>query len=209
MSRSCRWPLLALAVLVLPLGAAPAPPPAAEDPDREDRLEQGRLAFRDNCLMCHAEEMTSRSRLTEKQWATEVDKMIGWGAPVPVELKGPLLDYLIDAFSDPTKSPVPPPQRMTFRAALATIRPEGPPPAGDAARGGALYAQHCATCHGPEARGADLGTCLVEHPVLLRPADYSAVVRDGRRRMPGFAALLKPEQAADILGWLRTQRYNP
>jgi mono/diheme cytochrome c family protein len=159
--------------------------------------------------MCHAEEMTARSRLTEKQWATEVDKMIGWGSPVPVEQKGPLLDYLISAFSDPVKSPVPPPQRITFRAALATVRAEGPAPTGDAPRGSALFVQHCATCHGPDARGADLGTCLVEKPVLLRPADFAAVVHDGRHRMPGFASALKPEQAADILVWLRTLRFTP
>jgi mono/diheme cytochrome c family protein len=158
--------------------------------------------------MCHGEEMTARLRLTDKQWATELDKMIGWGAPVPPELKGPLLDYLVDAFSDPAKAPVPPPKRMTFAAALALVAPQGPAPAGDAARGAPLYVQHCATCHGPEARGGDLGTCLVEKAVLLRPADYAEIVRKGRRRMPGFAAALKPEQEADILVWLRSQRFE-
>ena len=58
--------------------------------------------------------------------------------------------------------------------------PDGMPGFADAAQ--------CATCHGPDARGADLGTCLVEKEVLLRPADYDEVVRKGRRRMPGFAA---------------------
>ena len=33
-------------------------------------------------------------------------------------------------------------------------------------------------------------------------------LRKGRRRMPGFTALLKPEQEADILAWLRTQRFE-
>lgn len=112
-------------------------------------------------------------------------------------------------FSDPAKSPIPLPERITLRAALALIRPEGPPSlGGDGARGAALYASHCATCHGPDARGGDLGTCLVEKPVLLRPAEYAEIVRDGLRRMPGFAAALKPEQEADILAWLRTLRYE-
>jgi mono/diheme cytochrome c family protein len=98
---------------------------------------------------------------------------------------------------------------MTLRQALELTRPEGVVPAGaDSTRGASLYATHCGTCHGAEARGGDLGTCLVEKPVLLRPADYAEVVRKGRRRMPGFAAALKPEQEADILAWLRTRRFE-
>ena len=196
---------LALAT-ALAVAAAPAP----DDPDdRRDRLAAGRLAFRDNCLMCHAEEMTARSRLSEKQWATEIDKMIGWGAPVPAELKGPLFEFLVSEYSPPAAKPPAPPERINLAAALALVAPSGPQSSvGDAAKGGPLYAMHCATCHGPDARGADLGTCLVEKPVLLRPADYDAVVRNGRRRMPGFSAALKPEQETDILAWLRSRRYE-
>jgi mono/diheme cytochrome c family protein len=207
MSRSFRvlpLPLVLVFSLGLPLFSQAAGP---DDEEREELLAMGKMAFRDNCLMCHGEEMTARLRLTEKQWATEVDKMIGWGAPVPPELKAPLLDYLISAFSS-TAAPVAPPERMTFRAALASIRPEGSAAAGTSSRGAALYVQQCATCHGPEARGGDLGTCLVQKPVLFRPAEFNEVVRKGRRRMPGFAAALKPEQEADILAWLRSQQFK-
>jgi mono/diheme cytochrome c family protein len=207
------WPLAAAAslTLLLLLGALPAARsgPEPDDTDREERLAAGRFAFRDNCLMCHAEEMTARLRLSEKQWAAELDKMIGWGAPVPPELKSPLLEYLTSTFSGAAAAPVPPAERITFRQALDLIRPEGALPAGaDASRGASLYTAHCATCHGPAARGGDLGTCLVERHVLVRPAEYSEVLRKGRRRMPGFAALLKPEQEADILAWLRTLRFE-
>jgi mono/diheme cytochrome c family protein len=208
MSRSFRvLPLVFFFSLVLPVFALAAGP-GPDDEEREERLAMGRMAFRDNCLMCHSEEMTARLRLTEKQWATEVDKMIGWGAPVPPELKAPLLDYLISAFSSAAAAPVAPPERMTFRAALASIRPEGSALAGDTSRGAALYLQQCATCHGQEARGGDLGTCLVQKPVLFRPAEFNEVVRKGRHRMPGFAAALKPEQEADILAWLRSQQFK-
>jgi ubiquinol-cytochrome c reductase cytochrome c subunit len=209
MSRLSRFRPIALALApALAMAASAAPP--SDDLEPDERLAAGRQALRDNCLMCHAEEMVVRSRLTEKQWATEVDKMAGWGAPVPPELKGPLLEYLVSEYSGPSAAPVPPPGRITLKAALARILPEGPPSqAGDTARGASLYAAHCATCHGPEARGGDLGTCLVEKPVLLRPTDYDEVVRKGRRRMPGFSALLKPEQEADILAWLRTRRFEP
>jgi ubiquinol-cytochrome c reductase cytochrome c subunit len=205
-----RWlPVAPAALLVAMLLASPtAWCGPVDDDEREERLEIGRAAFRDNCLMCHAEEMSGRLRLSEKQWTAELDKMIGWGAPVPPEQKGPLLAYLVSQFSDPKASPVAPPARMTPREALAVDRPEGPMPSvGDPSRGATLYTAHCATCHGPEARGGDLGTCLVEKPVLQR-SEFAEVVRQGRRRMPGFVAALKPEQEADILAWLRTRRFE-
>jgi ubiquinol-cytochrome c reductase cytochrome c subunit len=198
---------VALALVTMP-AARSDPQSGQDDTDREERLAAGKGAFRDNCLMCHAEEMTARLRLTEKQWAAEVDKMAGWGAPVPPDLKAPLLDYLISAFASPAPAPAPP-QRITLREALALIRPESTPVSGDANRGAALFAANCATCHGPTASGGDLGTCLVEKPVLLRPSEYTDVVRKGRRRMPGFAVALKPDQEADILTWLRSRRFEP
>jgi mono/diheme cytochrome c family protein len=210
---------VALVLAVLPAawcgsqaGQGQAQGQAQDDVDREEQLAAGKMAFHNNCLMCHSEEMTARLRLTEKQWAAEVDKMIGWGAPVPPELKAPLLDYLISAYTSPGAAPVAPPGRMTFRDALATVRPETPPAsasgAGDATRGAALYTANCATCHGPAANGGDLGIALVEKPVLFRTAEYTEVVRKGRRRMPGFSAALKPEQETDILAWLRTRRFG-
>jgi mono/diheme cytochrome c family protein len=125
-------------------------------------------------------------------------------------LKSPLLEYLVSRFSDPKASPVPPPERITIRNALSLVAPEGPrQDGGDVARGAALYVTNCANCHGPDARGGDLGTSLVEKPVLLRPTEYDRVIREGRNRMPGFGAVLKRDQEADILAWLRDRRFDP
>ncbi len=87
-------------------------------------------------------------------------------------------------------------------------QPTVPEPIGGRPESGAkLYEVHCASCHGPDARGGDLGTNLVEIPILAqRMEPYARVVRDGRRRMPGFAEVLKPEQEADLLAWLRQRR---
>jgi ubiquinol-cytochrome c reductase cytochrome c subunit len=196
--------------LGLTLSLAVVAASAPDDPDRDERLAAGKQAFRDNCLICHSEEMTARLRLTEKQWTTEVDKMIGWGSPVPAELKAPLLEFLLNDYSAPTASPVGPPERITPAEALALSRAEDSTPIrADLTRGALLYTTHCATCHGPEALGGDLGSCLVEKPVLVRPAEYHEVVRKGRRRMPGFAAALKPDQEDELLGWLRSRRFEP
>ncbi len=55
-------------------------------------------AYRGSCLGCHNEDLIKGQRLTRAQWEREVDKMIRWGAQVPAEQRGPLLDYLSTRF---------------------------------------------------------------------------------------------------------------
>ena len=50
------------------------------------------------CLNCHSADMALQQRLTEKQWATAVTKMMGWGAPVPEDQKDALVAYLVEHF---------------------------------------------------------------------------------------------------------------
>ncbi|HEV8268074.1 MAG TPA: hypothetical protein VGR00_07575 [Thermoanaerobaculia bacterium] len=50
------------------------------------------------CLKCHSADMVLQQRLTEKQWAKEIDKMAGWGAELPEEKKPALLGYLVRSF---------------------------------------------------------------------------------------------------------------
>lgn len=200
---------LALAALALLVGLAPAPPavaPRQDDDEQAERRELARRSVTESCLMCHSAEMVEAQRLTPKQWATEVDKMIGWGAPVRPEERQPMIDYLAAAFS--TDTPPIPPARLAASDLCPILAPDPrPTPSdGDADAGAKLYAAHCATCHGAAAQGGDLGTNLVEHRVLLRPDDYGRVVREGRRKMPGFGRVLTPSQEADALAWLRRQR---
>lgn len=179
-----------------------------DDEERDLRMAQGKQSFQDNCLMCHGLEMTAGQRLTAKQWGAEVDKMIGWGAPVPAEQKVALTDYLISTYPADA-SPVPL-RRLTLAAASAASRPENRPAAatnGDAKRGQALYMANCATCHGANARGGDLGTNLVENQILHRPNEFNKILREGRHRMPGFQKALNPAQEGDILAWLLELHY--
>jgi hypothetical protein len=55
-------------------------------------------AYRGSCLGCHNEDLIKGQRLTRAQWEREVDKMIRWGAQVPADQRGPLLDYLSTRF---------------------------------------------------------------------------------------------------------------
>lgn len=209
-------PRIALPVLGLVLSAlatAPAPggtgvPSQAEDDERALALalELGRRSFENNCLMCHSAGMVESLRLAPEQWAAEVDKMIGWGAPVPPEEKDGLVDYLISSYPADGEAPTLP--MLALDAARLPTRPEPDAdalPGGDPGRGAALHAEHCATCHGPDARGGDLGQNLIARPVLRRPAEYAEILHDGRRRMPGFRFVLSDQQMADTLAWLRSQ----
>jgi mono/diheme cytochrome c family protein len=184
----------------------------SDDPpaDRQDDEEQEatRQVLRDNCLICHSDEMVASQRLTRPQWKTEVEKMVGWGSPLPPDQVEPLTKFLAEHFSDST--PPSPPVRMTYAQAFERVKPDPPgasPLKGDSERGAPLYAQHCATCHGPDGQGADLGPNLVEVAVLLRQAEFREVTRDGRHRMPGFKNVLTPDQETDILVWLRSRRF--
>jgi len=190
------------AVLIASLAVAQGPP--KHSPDDEDADMTGRQTFVENCLICHGEEMTTAARLSTKQWTTEVEKMVGWGAPVPPEKKSALLAYLSTSFSDHVAPP--PPITATPQELLLAERPHATTLRGIAERGASLYTQHCATCHGATGLGGDLGPILIERLILLNEPAYHETVRKGLRRMPGFAAVLKPEAEDDLLAWLRTRR---
>jgi ubiquinol-cytochrome c reductase cytochrome c subunit len=189
---------------------APAQPRAAAPVDDDERAEQRVMARRimqDNCLICHSEPMIAGQRLSASQWKAEVEKMVGWGSPLPAEQAAALTEYLSEEYSENT--PVKTPARMTYEQALATVRPENPGDLSgvDTGPGQALYTMHCATCHGANGQGADLGPNVVGISILLRPAEYQQIVRDGKNRMPAFKTLLNARQSHQILAWLRSQRY--
>ena len=50
------------------------------------------------CGICHGPELIASQRLTPAQWTKEVDKMVGWGAPLQPEEKAVLAAYLARHF---------------------------------------------------------------------------------------------------------------
>jgi len=94
---------LAVACALVALRPAPEPPTSEALPDLGTRLGQfpaGPMkAVADQaCLNCHSADMTIQQRLNDKQWAAEIDKMVGWGAVVPEEQKAALVAYLVEHF---------------------------------------------------------------------------------------------------------------
>ncbi|MEE3327271.1 MAG: c-type cytochrome [Myxococcota bacterium] len=154
-----------------------------------------------SCSMCHGMDLVAQQRLTEAQWQGVVEKMMGWGAVVPAERQAPVIQVLAERFgleAAPYK-----PVEITAAAALAKVSPAPDPdlPGGHKENGEKLYAQSCAACHGPEARGG-LGLALADKPIVDQPAAFERVVREGRRLMPPLSHL-DQQDIADVLAYLR------
>ncbi len=50
------------------------------------------------CLNCHSADLVVQQHLTDKQWASEITKMVGWGAPVAEKDREALAAYLVANF---------------------------------------------------------------------------------------------------------------
>ena len=145
---AARCAVVAALLLTIP-GLVPAPVPARQVPQDDDdaviREAMVRRSLEENCLICHTDDMIAGQRLTSAQWKAEVDKMIGWGAPLPKEAAGPLVEYLAQRYSDREAPPVPSRSRLKDVGSLE-VPSEGREPipaAGDLARGERLHTANC------------------------------------------------------------------
>jgi mono/diheme cytochrome c family protein len=156
----------------------------------------------DNCLACHGEELLRQQRITAKQWAAVVKKMIGWGAPVEPENVERLVTRLAGQYSlDAPQFDIPRIDLKTAESSWAP-QPDGPLGGGNVQRGQTLYGFACAQCHAPDGHGSERGVNLADRPLLYRAAELAAIVRKGRGRMPAFP--LSNAELAAILAYLRT-----
>ena len=78
--------------------------------------------------------------------------------------------------------------------------------AADTARGGQLYAKHCAGCHGSNGVPVMPGTPNFTQPQTMMRSDaaFANVIRNGRMTMPGYRGLLKNGEVYDVIAYLRT-----
>lgn len=94
---------------------------------------------------------------------------------------------------------------LTFGLAqLAPAKPDASAAAsverGDPVRGEALYAEHCAGCHGEAGRNATVGPDLAGNPMSLQ--DAQAQIETGGGVMP--ANLVEGAELEDVLAYLET-----
>ncbi|HXE13859.1 MAG TPA: hypothetical protein VN633_17155 [Bryobacteraceae bacterium] len=68
--------------------------------------ERGQQEEQHSCVQCHSLRLVNAQRLSRAAWGKEIDKMMGWGAPV--RDRNLLLDYLSEQYPD--SKPVPKPE---------------------------------------------------------------------------------------------------
>ncbi|MCA1662855.1 MAG: cytochrome c [Myxococcales bacterium] len=180
-----------------PPSAAPAKaaPPTLSDETRA----RGQQTIEQSCQMCHALDLVQSQRLGRATWEKELDKMIGWGAPVAADEVAAAVEVLSAQFGVDT--PPSSPSSLSAAEIDASVALDEPRPGGDARHGAAVYRVACASCHGADGGGGPVGPALIERPILHRAHDFEAIVRDGRRRMP--AVPLDAATMRDLFAFLR------
>lgn len=186
---------------------------------RVERALEGRFA----CLGCH--------------------RVGGMGGAVGPSLDGLAqrvdLDYVVSMILDPAgtvpgtlmpRQPMPEREARRLARYLMTLEPdptpppaapEAPPPLApaDSLDGPALYARHCAACHGPTGAGdgwnaGNLPVTPTEHadPTVMSPRPDDTLfdgiaaggyVLDRSARMPAFGHMLSPNQIRALVEYIR------
>jgi cytochrome c6 len=93
---------------------------------------------------------------------------------------------------------------LVLALALAAIAP--PARAADPGKGGALYAVHCAACHGSRGEPVWPGAPDFRRPGVLMKTDHQllTLLRQGRGLMPSYLAVMKEREMLDLMAFLRT-----
>jgi cytochrome c oxidase cbb3-type subunit 3 len=198
-----------LALVLVLMGACEkktAPPaPDAETPLTEaDRHALADKVLARECQICHSLDLIRSQRLTRGQWEKELVKMTGWGAVI-ADAEAPIVLDDLAASASLDAGPY-------AYASLASAELERSTEqdrelaAGDVGRGEQKYKAMCLACHAADGKGmAALGPTLLGRPVLRRRADFAKVIRDGRNKMPAFAAAVDAQGIDDIAAYLRAR----
>jgi cytochrome c6 len=79
--------------------------------------------------------------------------------------------------------------------------------AADTAAAEATYKAKCAACHGADGKGKealktqDLASAAVQN---MSDAELTAIITDGKDKMPGYGKSLKPDQIKDLVSFIRS-----
>jgi len=71
-----------------------------------------------------------------------------------------------------------------------------------------LYKAKCELCHGPDGLGSPVGKSLAVRPynapdiLKLKDADLTAIIKDGKNKMPSFNGKLTDAQIKDLLTYI-------
>jgi cytochrome c6 len=96
---------------------------------------------------------------------------------------------------------------MAAGAAFAVLAlAAGPAAAADIAKGGSLYATHCAVCHGASGNPVMPGAPNFRRLESLMRPDMQLLtsIKNGKGTMPGFFGILRDREILDVVAYLRT-----
>ncbi len=186
-----------------------------DDPEEREFLRAtAQRAVLENCTICHSHDLIVSQRLTSPQWKAEVEKMIGWGSPLPKDDQAKVVAYLAEEYALTSV-----PLKLTTLSLREATEPGRPESRGESrfrdlsiptrvlVDGRKSYVKDCANCHGIDGQGAELGPNLVEKAILSRPTEFAKIIETGKGRMPAFGKRVDPDTT--ILIWLRSLRYAP
>ena len=68
-----------------------------------------------------------------------------------------------------------------------------------------VFAEHCQSCHGEDARGNEVGPDLIEHLGHHEDAEFIEVILyGGFGQMGAYEDILEDQEVADIMAWLHS-----
>ena len=193
-----RFVICAAAFVVAPTAALAQQPAAAP------------AALQKVCGPCHAIERVVSQRKSRALWQESIESMISKGAKGTEEELSQILDYLSANYG-----PVPGGGRGGPGGRGAAFSP-GPADKqvvdpGAAARGHAVYAAECITCHGTHARGTDRGADLIRSEVVLHDRYGSTIepfLRKGHPTQTTPIEKITHAQIEDLSHTIHQEVYN-
>jgi len=216
--------LLAVAVAVSACNAAPGRPTADSEVMAPSKIVSFDVLYASNCAGCHGANGSGglALRLADPVYLAIADdptirRVIATGVPgtaMPAFAStsgGMLTAEQIDAIVRGMRT------RWARAGELAGVEvpPYAASVAGDAKRGGDVYAQACASCHGADGHGGERASAIVDRAYLALVSDQhlrTTVIAgrpelgapDWRNDIPGTP--LSSRDVSDVVAWLATWR---
>jgi len=216
--------LAAIAATAWACDAAPGRPGADSEVSAPSKVLSFDVLYASNCAGCHGTNGTGglALRLADPVYLAIADdatirRVVTEGVPataMPAFARssgGLLTAEQIDAIVHGIRT------RWASPDALAGSQPPPHTAAepGDAKRGAAVYARFCASCHGPDGRGGERASSIVDRSYLALVSDQglrTTVIAgrpelgapDWRNNVPG--APMSSQDVSDVVAWLGTRR---
>lgn len=216
--------LLLAAIVLQACGTAPGRPRTGSEVVPPNKIMNFDVLFEKNCAGCHGPSGTGGAAigLNDPLYLALADdatilRVTSNGVPgtmMPAfavssggELSGEQVEAIVRGMRQQWSKP-------------DVLRAMNPPPysspaSGDASRGSKVYATYCLACHGPEGKGGQKASSIVDGSFLALISDQELRVivilgrpelgaPDWRDDVPGKP--MSPQAVSDVVAWLSSQR---